>query len=173
MAIIYKKGFHMAKRILLSLCVFLFFLNCGQKKTQGNDDRASNGGFVRFSLQGKNMHDNFFVAQFTPAGDLLKIDNLQLYNFDTGSSKYPQLLMDINFHQSELKNWQAQTIAIDVLAFSVSPLATPLRTNGLVKILNVTDKFVEGSFSGELAHPKTGKTYSIKGEFKAVLKMNI
>ncbi len=163
----------MTKRIFLLLCVFFFFLNCGGKTKSDTDDRGSNGGFVRFAVEGKNMHDDFFVAQFTPAGDLFKTDNLQLFNFNQGSDKYPQLLLDINFAQSDLKKWQAQTLTADMLAFSVSASSSPLQTKGSVKILKVTDKFIEGTFSGELVHSQSGKTYQLRGEFKAVIKINI
>ena len=163
----------MAKKIFLIFAIFLISLNCGQKKTDPNDDRSDNGGFVRFAVEGKAMHDSYFVAQFTPAGDLLESDNLQLYNFNPGSKKFPQLLMDVNLKQSDLGKWQSQTLATDVLAFSVSPQSPPLQSTGQVKILQVSDKFVQGSFSGELVHPQTGKIYSIHGEFKGVLKINI
>jgi len=162
----------MAKRIFLLLSLLLVSLNCGRDRSAGGD-RMDNGGFVRFSVEGKAMHDNYFVAQFTPAGDLLQRDNLQLYNYNPGSDKFPQLLMDINLKESDLKKWQSQSLATDVLAFSVSSQSPPLRSTGQVKIAHVTDQFVQGSFSGEMVNPQTGKTFSIHGEFNAVLKINI
>jgi hypothetical protein len=163
----------MTKRIFLLLYTIFLVLNCGGNKRSDSDDRAGNGGFVRFTLEGKNMHDDFFVGQFTPAGDLFKTDNLQLFNFNQGSAKYPQLLLNLNFQQRDLKKWQSQTLTTDVLAFSVSPSSPPLQSKGSVKIMQVSDKFIEGVFSGELVHPQSGKTYSLHGEFKAVIKMNI
>lgn len=163
----------MTKRIFSCFLLLALCLSCGPKKKSGQGDRGDNGGFVRFTVEGKAMHDDYFVAQFTPAGDLFDSDNLQLFNYNTGSSKYPQLLMDINYQQSNLKLWKAQSLPTSVLAFSVSPQAPPLQSTGEVKILQVSDQFVQGSFSGELVHPETGKTFPIRGEFKAVLKVNI
>ena len=163
----------MTKRIFTLVCAATLLLACGKKNKTTDDDRGDNGGFVRFSVEGKKMHDEYFVAQFTPAGDMFDRDNLQLYNFNPGSTKYPQLLISLNHPQRDLKKWQFETLATEVLAFSVSGQTTPLQSAGQVQILRVSDQYVEGKFSGELVHPQTGKTYSIRGEFKAVLKMNI
>lgn len=167
------KRFYMAKRFLLWGLMVCGLLACGGPAGDGRNDREPNGGFVRLSLQGKAMHDRFFAAQFTPAGDLFKHDNLQLYNFNSGSEKYPQLLINLEYAQPELKKWQGLALPADMVAFSVSKHSKPLTSAGQVIITRVTDEYIDGTFSGELLQAESNKTFPIRGEFRAALKLNI
>jgi hypothetical protein len=163
----------MVKRFLLLALALCSLLSCGGHKGDGRNDREANGGFVRLTIQGKPMHDRFFAAQFTPAGDLFKNDNLQLYNFNSGSEKYPQLLINVEHLQPELKKWEGQALSADVVAFTVSKYSKPLTSSGQVMITRVTEEYIDGTFSGELTRPDSSKTFPIRGEFRAALKLNI
>jgi hypothetical protein len=163
----------MVKRFLLLVLAGCGLLSCGGHKGDGRNDREPNGGFVRLTLQGKPMHDRFFAAQFTPAGDLFKNDNLQLFNFNSGSEKYPQLLINVEHPQPDLKKWQGLALNAEVMAFTVSKHSTPLTSAGEVLITRVTDEYIDGTFSGDLIRPDSSKTFPIRGEFRATLKINI
>ena len=138
-----------------------------------NSDREPNGGFLRFTLAGKAMHDRYFVAQFTPRGELFRKDNLQLYNYNLGSDKYPQFLISIDHVQSDPQKWSGGTFPLDLLAFTATPNTVPLNSRGEIKIIKVTRSTLEGHFSGELIHPVSKKIFPIRGDFKAMIKMNI
>ena len=172
----------MIKKSFLALLIIGMLMGCGKKEKQKTDfkvslpsqsDRQPNGGMLRFTIDDKSMHDKYFVAQFTPRGDVFEYDNLQLYNYNIGSDKYPQFIINLNFKESDLKKWQGKTFPLDFLAFTPSPRAIPLNSRGEITITKVTESFVEGKFSGELIHPKTGEPHPIKGEFRAVLKVNV
>jgi hypothetical protein len=160
--------------MLLSL---LLLSACGQKedseKQTVTTDRGSNDGLLRFVLAGKSMHDSFFSAQFTPRGDLFKKDNLQLYNFNPESNKYPRFLINIDYQQSDLKQWKGKRFPLDYLAFTPSPGAKPLKSRGELLITTVTERYIEGQFAGELYKPSTGQRFPIRGEFRAQLEYNI
>ena len=175
----------MKKKAFFTL--FLFLLACGPQKQDQvrfplkkqsddhvkNSDKIPNGGFLRFTLKDKTMHDNFFVAQFTPKGNIFTHDNLQLFNYNLGSDKYPQFIINIDFDDSDLKKWQERVFPLDFLAFTASPSTTPLNSRGQVHILKVSDDSIEGSFSGELYNPVTKKTFPIRGEFKGIVMLNV
>ena len=92
------------RRKLFFLCVLFFAAACQKdKELQPHDvmrprqsDYKPNGGLLRFTLGDKPMHDSFFEAQFTPRGQMFDTDNLQLYNYNLNSDKYPQLLINVN-----------------------------------------------------------------------------
>ncbi len=136
-------------------------------------DRKPNGGFIRFTLEGRPMHDSFFEAQFTPRGDVFEFDNLQLYNYNLGSDKFPQILISINFLESDLKKWQGRTFPMEALTFTAAESAPPMAATGEIRIKAVTERYVEGAFAGELVHPHNGKTFPFRGEFKAAIKVNV
>jgi len=172
----------MIKKSFFALLIVAMLIGCGKKDKQKTDfqvshpsqsDRQPNGGMLRFTIDDKSMHDKYFVAQFTPRGDMFEYDNLQLFNYNIGSDKYPQFIININYKESDLKKWEGKSFPLDFLAFTPSPKAIPLNSRGEIMITRVIDNEVEGKFSGELIHPKTGQTHPIKGEFRAVLKVNV
>lgn len=136
-------------------------------------DREPNGGMLRLNLDGKVMHDKFFVAQFTPRGDIFERDNLQLFNYNLGSEKFPQLIINLDYKESDLRLWQGQTLPLDFLAFSAAADAPPLNSTGQLTIAKVTDREIEGSFRGDLVNSQTQKRIPIRGEFKAIIQVNI
>ncbi len=177
----------MRNQILIFLIIFLT-LSCGEKRKSARDqkpqgsihadrpdlsDREPNGGMLRFTLEGKAMFDKYFVAQFTPRGDLFNMDNLQLYNYNPGSDKYPQFIISIDYKESDLRNWAGKTFPLDFLAFTAAANTLPLNSKGKVEIMEVTESKVEGRFSGQLIHPTSGKMFEIRGEFKAMIKVNV
>ncbi len=176
----------MKTKIFFVLIILVGFFACEKKKQpvlrpQGSfqvsepdkSDREPNGGMLRFKLKDKAMHDKFFIAQFTPRGELFKNDNLQLFNYNIGSDKYPQFIINLNYKESELKKWEGQTFPLDFLAFTAAPNTTPLNSQGTLKITKVTNSAVEGTFSGKLSNPVSKKIVPIRGEFKAMIKLNI
>ncbi|MBN1467001.1 hypothetical protein JXA02_14700 [candidate division KSB1 bacterium] len=136
-------------------------------------DRKPNGGLLRFTLGDKPMHDSFFEAQFTPRGQMFDTDNLQLYNYNFDSDKYPQLLITVNTVESDLSRWINQSLPTAELAFTAAANTPTMRSPGTVRITKVTERSIEGSFSGELANPVTGKAFEIRGEFRAVTRINV
>ncbi|MBN1480061.1 hypothetical protein EH223_19100 [candidate division KSB1 bacterium] len=137
-------------------------------------DRKPNGGLLRFTLGDKPLHDSFFEAQFTPRGEVFELDNLQLYNYNLDSDKYPQVLINVNHKESDVSRWVNQSLPIEILAFTAAPNTPALKSsNGTIKITKVTNRNIEGTFSGELFNPKASKTFAIRGEFRAVLRINI
>ncbi|HOT95805.1 MAG TPA: hypothetical protein PLG50_09495 [bacterium] len=171
----------MTRQIFLLLLVLALVLGCERKQEQPRKqaplaavgDRSDNGGILRFTVEGKTMHDRFVVAQFTPRGDLFTDDNLQIYNYDIQSDKYPRLLISINNRESDLRNWTGKNLPVELLAFTVSALTPPLTTKGEARITRVDDSYVEGQFRGELVNEENGKFYEIRGEFKAVMRLNV
>jgi hypothetical protein len=176
----------MIKKAFFFIVLGVVLVGCGKKKEPetirpqrdfqmsqpDQTDRQSNGGMLRFTLEGKTMHDSYFVALFTPRGDLFQNDNLQLFNYSLGSNKYPQFLINLDYRESDLQNWQDKKFPLDFLAFTPAPNQVPFTSQGEVTLTKVTDQFVEGKFSGDLINPHNDKTYSIKGEFKAVIRVN-
>ncbi len=166
----------MKKRHALLLSLMLL-VACGQDKDSANQaktiDQGPNNGLLRFVLAGKSMHDNFFSAQFTPRGNLFKKDNLQLYNFNPESDKYPRFLINIDYQQSDLAQWEGKRFPLDYLAFTPSSGTKPLESRGKLLITKVTERYIEGQFAGELYKPSTGKRFPIRGEFRAQLEYNI
>ena len=169
------------RRKLFFLCVLFFAAACQKdKELQPHDvmrprqsDYKPNGGLLRFTLGDKPMHDAFFEAQFTPRGQVFNADNLQLYNYNLNSDKYPQLLINVNNIESELTKWVNQSLPIETLAFTAAPNTPTMKSDGTIKITNVTDRNIEGSFSGELVNPVTGKVFEIRGEFRAIMRINV
>ncbi|MBN1997455.1 hypothetical protein JW935_07885 [candidate division KSB1 bacterium] len=141
--------------------------------TPDRSDHEANGGILRFTLSGKAMHDDFFIAQFTPRGDIFTYDNLQLANYHIGSDKYPKFLINVDYAESDLSAWEGKSFPMDFLAFVAAPNTSPLNSKGKVTITRVTPSFIEGRFSGQLVHPVNGKTFPIKGEFKGIIKLNV
>ena len=174
------------KLFLFPLLIFLFAF-CNKEKEpetitpEGNfnvykpdqSDRNSNGGKLRFTLDNKVMHDDFFIAQFTPKGEMFEHDNLQLYNYNFGSDKYPQFIINIDFDNSDLKNWEGQTFSLDFLAFTASPNTVPFNSKGEITITKVSATDIQGTFKGHLVHPKNRNTFPIKGDFKAMIRVNV
>ena len=136
-------------------------------------DRKPNGGFIRFTLDERPMHDAFFEAQFTPRGDVFEFDNLQLYNYNLGSKKYPQIIISINYKQSDLKKWQGHKFSLQNFTFTAAEGTPSMTAKGEIEIKSVSDRFIEGMFSGELLHPQKDASFPIRGEFKASVKVNI
>ena len=176
----------MKKKVFFACLVLLLIFACQRKKervirpegsfdisTPDLSDRNPNGGMLRFTLDGKRMHDKYFVAMFTPRGDLFEKDNLQLFNYNLGSDKYPQFIINVDHKESDLKKWQGIDLPLDFLAFTAAPNTVPLNSRGNIKILRVTENMIEGQFSGRLIHPVNRKEFEIKGEFKAKLQLNI
>jgi hypothetical protein len=177
----------MKKKLFLLPLLLFIITSCNNEKepqtvTQKGDfdvhepdqsDKSANNGKLRFTLEGKPMHDNYFVAQFTPKGDMFENDNLQLYNYNLGSNKYPQFMLSIDNKESNLKNWEGQTFPLDFLAFTAAENTTPFNSQGKVSITNVTETSIEGTFNGKLIHPISRKSFPIKGEFKAIIRVNV
>lgn len=176
----------MKKKIFLALIIPLLVFSCGKKEEKvvrpeghfnvsasDKSDRDPNGGMLRFTLGGKTMHDKYFVAQFTPRGDIFEKDNLQLYNYNLGSDKYPQFIINIDFKESELKNWQGKIFPLDFLAFTAAADTPPFNSTGELKITRVTEKNIEGTFHGFLINPTSKRKFPIKGEFRAIIKLNV
>ena len=174
----------MKKKLFLCLLLVVLGGSCKQREQQPvqkgdfniyepeQSDRKANGGKLRFTLGGKAMHDNFFVAQFTPKGDLFGSDNLQLYNYNFGSDKYPQFLVSIDHTESDLKKWEDKTFPLDFLAFTVSKHSAPFHSKGKMTITKVTESWIEGTFDGMLFHPQK-RSFPIKGEFRAIIRVNV
>jgi hypothetical protein len=172
----------MKKKVFFIALIGLGMLACEKPRERdgapGNSsgdisDREPNGGFLRCTLAGKAMHDRFFVAQFTPRGELFEEDNLQLYNYHIGSEKYPQFLISIDHLESDPGEWSGVTFPLDFLAFTAAPNTTPLNSRGELVITKVTGATIEGRFAGELIHPVSNKTFPIRGDFKAMIVLNI
>lgn len=171
----------MTRKILAAFLLIAVLLACENKKEKEHKqaplvtvgDNSDNGGILRFTLEGKTMRDRFVVAQFTPRGDLFTDDNLQIYNYDISSDKYPRLLISVNSKESDLKQWQDKSYTMELMAFTVSPQSEPLTSNGTIKITRVNEQFVEGQFHGELLSAENGRSFEIQGEFKAVLRWNV
>ena len=162
-------------QLLFVTIAFAFVISCGGDNKEIADqslDRQSNGGMLRFNLGGKNMHDRYFGAQFTPRGDIFKKDNLQLYNYNIGSDKFPKFIISIDHIESDLQKWQGETFPMAFLAFTPEKNSTPLGADGKIMITRVTESMVNGNFEGELIHPVSGKRFPIRGEFKAKLEIN-
>jgi hypothetical protein len=136
-------------------------------------DRKPNGGMLRFTLDGKLMHDTFFEAQFTPRGEVFQFDNLQMYNYNFGSDKFPRLLISIDHTASDLEQWSGLTAPMDLMAFTPAAGKKPFSARGEIKIKSADEHNIEGTFSGELVHPQSGRTFPMRGEFRAVVKLNI
>ncbi|MBN1559721.1 hypothetical protein JW998_05695 [candidate division KSB1 bacterium] len=169
------------RRKLFFLCALFLLVACQkEKELQPHDvmhprqsDRKPNGGLLRFTLGDKPLHDSFFEAQFTPRGQVFDADNLQLYNYNLNSDKYPRLLITVNTVESDLSKWIDQSLPIETLAFTAAPNVPTMKSPGTIKITKVTERDVEGSFSGELVNPGTGKVFEIRGEFRAILRINV
>ena len=169
------------RRKLFFLSIFFLMLACQQERDpeQPHDvtrpkqsDRKPNGGLLRFTLGDKPLHDSFFEAQFTPRGDVFDFDNLQLYNYNLDSDKYPQLLLNVNHKESDLQKWLNLSLPIEVIAFTAAPDTPTMQSNGTIKITKVTARTIEGSFSGEIVNPNN-KVFPIRGEFRAIKRLNI
>ena len=171
-------------RIKLFFVILVFlFAACQQDDSQNEfahdvkrpaqSDQKPNGGMLRFTLDEKVMHDPFFEAQFTPKGEVFTHDNLQLYNYNLNSEKYPRLLISIDAKESDLQEWQGQSFELETMAFTPSEGSPTLSARGSVAIEQVTDRKIEGTFSGELLHPDGERVFPIRGEFRAMLKVNV
>lgn len=170
-------------KIFFLCAIFLLTIACRQDDNlskQPHDvnrpkqsDQKPNGGMLRFTLGDKPLHDSFFEGQFTPRGDVFEFDNLQLYNYNFESEKYPQLLININHKESDLANWIGQSLPIEFIAFTAAPNTVTLKSQGTLNVTKVSERNIEGSFSGNLLNPETGKTFEIRGEFRAILRVNI
>ena len=169
---------------LFFLCMLIFVFSACQKddnlgkaphdvKKPAQSDLKPNGGFIRFSLDEKPMHDSFFEAQFTPRGDVFEFDNLQLYNYNLDSEKYPQIIFTIDFEESSLQAWQGLTFSLESVTFLASEDAPPMTATGELVVKTVTERFIEGFFNGELLHPRNERSFPFRGEFKAVIKVNV
>jgi hypothetical protein len=167
----------MTRKFLFGLLLVLIFVGCSSKEESGvsstTGDRTNNGGRLRLSMEGKVMNDPFFVAQFTPRGDLFVKDNLQLYNYDLGSDKYPRLLISIDSEESDLNKWEGNIYPMDVFALTLQQGTKPFTSRGQIKITRVTAQFIEGQVTGELTSESGEKTIVIQGEFKAMLRLNV
>ena len=172
-------------RIKLFFLCMIFFMICACQKDENlqkmphdvgkpaQSDRKPNGGFIRFTLDEKPMHDSFFEAQFTPRGDVFEYDNLQLYNYNLGSTKYPQIIFSVDLQESDLKKWQGLSLSLQCLTFTAAKDAPPMTASGELLIKSVSDRFIEGSFQGELLHPQQQRSFTFRGEFKVLIRVNV
>ena len=81
-------------KMFFLVMMILLFSACGKDEglqqaphdvtKPAQSDKKPNGGFIRFTLDERPMHDAFFAAHFTPGGDVFEFDNLQLYNYNIG-----------------------------------------------------------------------------------------
>lgn len=136
-------------------------------------DRKPNGGLLRFTLEDKVMHDPFFEGQFTPRGQVFEYDNLQLYNYNVDSDKYPRLFITIDFQESDLSKWVGKAFPMDLFVFTPAPGIEPFSAKGEIRIIKRTGDDLEGHFEGLLFHPHKSSTFPIKGEFRAKIKQNV
>jgi len=144
-----------------------------EQTSPDENDRQSNGGMLRYTLAGKLFEDDYFVAMFTPRGDIFRTDNLQLFNYNVGSDKYPQFIISIDNVESDLTNWQSKTFSLDVCSLTAVQNTVPLNSEGEVTITKVTAAAVEGKFSGNMINVEKDKKFPIKGEFRAILQVNL
>ena len=171
----------MEKKLFL-LLLLVFLVACGTDKPPDHghldvkqplqSDREPNGGMLRVHLADKAMHDEFFEAQFTPAGDLYKTANLQLYNYNYQSDKFPQFIITLNHAPNNLLKWEKKQFPLNLIV-TIAADRPPMRAEGRLTISRVTEYFVEGQFDGELNHPHGERTFPIRGEFKAILRLNV
>ena len=133
------------------MCMSILFFSACQKDENlqkaphdvakpAQSDEKPNGGFIRFTLDERPMHDSFFEAQFTPRGDVFEIDNLQLYNYNFGSKKYPQIIISIDYKQSDLQKWQGQKFSLQNFTFTAAAGAPPMAASGEIEIKAVSDR---------------------------------
>jgi hypothetical protein len=153
--------------------VIILFLIPGCEKTGKSSDRLSNGGMLRYTIEDQSTHELYVVAQFTPRGDLFDKDNLQIYNYNLDSEKYPRLLISIDHKESNLEDWKNISFSQPLFALTPSPDVSPLPIKGTITITQVSDDQITGKFDGILISEKTQKRLKIRGEFKAVLTLNI
>ncbi|RPH97179.1 MAG: hypothetical protein EHM72_13875 [Calditrichaeota bacterium] len=171
-------------RTKLFFVVLAFFLTVCQKNDSSQQppymaarssqsDRKPNGGLLRFTLEDKVMHDSFFEGQFTPRGQVFEFDNLQLYNYNLNSDKYPRLLITIDFRESDLSKWVGKTFPMDLFVFTPASGVKPFSAKGEIAIVSREGDDLEGKFDGQLFHPRKRTTFAIKGEFRAKIRQNI
>jgi hypothetical protein len=153
--------------------IIILFLIPGCEKPGNSFDGLSNGGMLRYTIEDKSTHDVYAVAQFTPRGDLFDEDNLQIYNYNLDSEKYPRLLISIDHKESNLKDWKSISFSQSLFVLTPSPGVSPLPIKGTITITQVSDDQITGNFDGFLISKKTQKRLKIRGEFKAVLTLNI
>ena len=172
----------MTRRIFPGLAIMMFFLfgcrqdDSGQTVIKGmktDGEPQDNGGFLRLQLEGKRLRDHFLVAQFTPRGDLFSHDNLQFYNYDLDSEKYPRLLISVDHLESELAKWEGEVFPMTVCALTVEQGHKTLYGQGRIKITKVADGFIEAHFSGELVSEDGRKRFPIQGEVKGIFRLNV
>lgn len=144
-----------------------------QKSQPDDSDRQPNGGMLRYKLEGRLFEDDFFVAMFTPRGDIFRYDNLQLFNYNVGSDKYPQFIISIDNTESDLVKWQGKTYPLDFCSLTAVRNTVPLNSEGEVTITKVTQTTVEGKFTGQMVNILKKKKFPVKGEFRAMLQVNI
>ena len=178
------------KLIFLIVSILLVFIagNCSKKEKEpktirpepefhkskpDGQDRQPNGGMLRYTLEGKLFEDEFFVALFTPRGDIFRYDNLQLFNYNVGSDKYPQFIISIDNVESDLSKWQSKTFPLDFCSLTAVRNTVPLNSEGEVTITKVTETTVKGKFSGHLVNILKEKKFPIRGEFRAMLQVNL
>ena len=171
-------------RTKLFFILLAFFLIVCQKKDSSQQppymasrpsqsDRKPNGGLLRFTLEDKVMHDSFFEGQFTPRGQVFESDNLQLYNYNLNSDKYPRLLITIDFFESDLNKCVGKVFPMDLFVFTPAPDAEPFSAKGEIRIVSREGDDLEGKFDGRLFHPHKRTSFKIKGEFKAKIRKNV
>ena len=180
----------MSSRIIFFGIMLVVFVYCGQNEKETKpktvrpapefnvtvpdfNDRQPNGGLLRYHLAGKIFEDDYFVALFTPRGDLFRTDNLQLYNYNIGSDKYPQFIISIDNLESQLSLWQGKTFPLNFCSLTVVGNTVPLNSEGQVTLTKISDSVIEGKFSGNMINVVKNKKFPIKGEFKAILEVNI
>ena len=93
------------------------------------------------------------------------------YNLD--SEKFPQLFISVNHKESDLLKWLEKPVPVDVIAFTAAPNTPTLKSKGTVTLTKITERMIEGSFSGELLNPEKDKTFPIRGEFRAIKRLNV
>lgn len=172
----------MTRQFFLSLVILAIFMGCSRKEASDQKpaaeltttgDAAGNGGFLKIHLQGKWIRDPFFVAQFTPRGDLFSRDNLQFYNYDIQSQKYPRLLISIDFLESDFKKCEGRIFPMNVFVLTIEKGTPALQAQGTLKISRITDQAVEGQFSGELSSQDGLRKFPVNGEFKGIFRLNV
>jgi hypothetical protein len=174
--------------LTLSILMIITATNCSRKEKESmtnqlepelsksgidTSDRQPNGGMLRYTLEGMLFEDEFFVALFTPRGDIFRYDNLQLFNYNIGSDKYPQFIISIDNVESDLAKWRDKTFPLDFCSLTAVKNTVPLNSEGNVTITKITATTVEGRFSGNLINTLKEKKFPIQGEFRAILQVNL
>lgn len=143
-----------------------------KKQVINVQNNMSNGGDLEVTFGTKIIKDDYLVAQFTARNEIFRIDNLQIFNYDVNSDVYPQFLISIDANESDLKNWQNKSYALNLCSLILDEDSVPSRSEGQIMITNVTDDEVQGHFQGHLINIVSYEKTPIQGRFRAKIKYN-